>query len=124
MRFLIDNALSPKLAQGLRDHGHDAIHVRDQGLQAAPDGTIFARAIEEGRTLVSADTDFGTLLALWEEPKPSVLLFRGATARHPTKQLALLLANLGALKEPLKQGCIAIFEENRLRIRLLPINKA
>ncbi len=32
MRFLIDNALSPRIAEGLNEAGHDAIHVRDIGL--------------------------------------------------------------------------------------------
>ena len=41
MKFLIDNALSPALAVGLREAGHDAIHVRELGLQAEADGTIF-----------------------------------------------------------------------------------
>jgi predicted nuclease of predicted toxin-antitoxin system len=46
VRFLIDNALSPLLAKGLREIGHDAAHVRDQGLQAANDESIFTAAKE------------------------------------------------------------------------------
>ena len=64
MRFLIDNALSPAVAQGLRRHGLDVVHVRDLGLQAAADDEVFLCAAQQGRTLVSADTDFGTLLTL------------------------------------------------------------
>jgi len=41
MRFLIDNALSPYLAEGLRKARHDAVHVRDLGLAVAPDQAIF-----------------------------------------------------------------------------------
>jgi len=121
MKWLIDNALSPVVADGLRSAGHDAAHVRDYGLEAADDSIILDRASLEDRVIVSADTDFGTLLAQRMQTKPSFVLFRGATPRRPDDQVVLLLANLPRIEEDLKTGAVVVFEPGRLRIRSLPI---
>lgn len=123
MRFLIDNALSPLAAQGLCSAGHDAVHIRDYGMQAALDSAIFARAADEDRVIVTADTDFGTLLALRKEAKPSVIQLRTGSQRRPDEQVQLILANLPNLEQALSAGCIVTFKGALVRVRTLPIGQ-
>lgn len=122
MRFLIDNAVSPSVSRGLTDAGHDSVHVRDLGLQQAPDPVLFDLAANQGRILVSADTDFGTLLARRKSAKPSVVLFRHGAERQPSRQLMLLLANLPPLADTLESGAIVTIEPSRVRVRSLPLS--
>lgn len=121
MRFLIDNALSPVVSEELNRAGHDAVHVRELGLQAASDQEIFDHATQDGRIIVSADTDFGTLLAARKQTAPSVILFRHGSQHRPADQAALLKANLPQLADALETGSIVVIEPERIRLRTLPI---
>ena len=123
MRFLVDNALSPVVADEPQRAGHEALHVRDLGMQASTDVEIFELARSDDRVLVSADTDFGTLLALRKSAKPSVVIFRRSSGRRPGAQAKLLLDCLPDIHEALDLGSVVVIEETRLRIRRLPIGE-
>jgi len=123
MKFLIDNALSPAVADLLQAAGHDAVHVRTRRLHEAEDEVVFQAALTEERVLVSADTDFGTLLILGHRHLPSLILFRHGSPRRPEEQSKLLLANLDPLVEDLRRGAIVVFRQNKIRVRKLTQEK-
>jgi predicted nuclease of predicted toxin-antitoxin system len=121
MKFLVDNALSPDIAEGLRKANYDAVHVNDFDMGSAEDLAILLLAEQENRTIISSDTDFGTLLALRKKAKPSFILFRSGAPHHPVAQLTILLNNLPNLGEVLEKGAVVVFDSKRIRVRNLPI---
>ena len=121
MKFLIDNNLSPLLAERLKAAGHDAVHLRDLGMQAAPDPAVLQRAQVDERILVSADTDFGSLLSRSRATGPSVLLIRRLAGRRAAEQSAIILANLDQVAEDLTAGAVVVIGDDWIRIRRLPM---
>lgn len=121
MRLLLDANLSPEVARLLKKAKHDAIHVSEIGLLSAPDPEIMEAAAQERRVLLTADADFGALLALGSRATPSVVLLRSADHLRPAEQAELLAANLPLIAEDLEKGAIASLTRDRLRVRELPI---
>ena len=121
MRLLLDANLSPEVARLLHEAGNDTVHVADIGLLSAPDPEILQAAAEQDRVLLTADADFGALLALGSLSAPSVVLLRSADHLRPAEQAKLLVANLPAIAESLGEGASASLSRERLRVRPLPI---
>lgn len=121
MRLLVDESLSDSVAHTLAEAGHDAVHVGDLDLLGAADEAVMRVAADEARVLVSADTDFGELLALNRHPGPSVVILRRSPHR-PTEQAQLLLEALPELEDSLAEGAVVSLTPGVARVRRLPID--
>lgn len=123
MRFLLDQNQSIELVQHLGQVGLDAVHTRNIGLSRSSDAEVLAFAKADGRVLISADTDFGELLARSRDVAPSVLLLRRQGRRRAVAVAELIQANLIAIEEDLVAGAIVVFDQDRLRVRRLPVRR-
>jgi len=121
MRLLLDANLSPRIAESLSAAGFDAVHVADLGLVTATDDEIFDRAAEHGLVVVTADSDFGTLLAMRRATSPSVVHLRHVAELVAEEHIQLLVANLPQIADDLDRGAIVSLSPTRLAVRDVPL---
>lgn len=120
MRFLADVGVSVSTTEMLRVHGHEALHLSEESLHRLPDDEILALARRDGRVILTFDLDFGDLLAAGSHPLPSVILFRLRDQTPPSVNPRLLTV-IAERAEELQAGALVIVEDNRYRLRRLPI---
>ena len=82
-----------------------------------------ALADRENRVLISADTDFGELLATAPVLAPSLILLRRADKR-PDFLARVILANLEQIANDLAAGALVVIGDTRVRIRRLPMKSS
>jgi predicted nuclease of predicted toxin-antitoxin system len=123
VRFPIDECLSGDLASRMRDAGHDCVHVYEIGLDGRADEETMALAAREDRILISADTDFGELLANSPVLAPSLILLR-RTDKRAESLASVILANLGQVADDLAAGALVVIGDTRIRTRQLPVKPA
>jgi predicted nuclease of predicted toxin-antitoxin system len=118
MRFLA-MGVATGVVDWLRDQSHDALHLREQGLQRLPDDQIFHKAAAENRTVLTFDLDFGEIVAFSGRQKVSVVLFRLRNTRtfHVIERLRVALEQSRLCS---KEQLLSL--KNRgVRVRRLPI---
>jgi predicted nuclease of predicted toxin-antitoxin system len=122
MRFLADMGISRRVVEWLRSQGHDAKHLREQGLQRLPDGDVFRKAADEKRVLLTFDLDFGEILAMSATRLVSAVLFRlnNTSTAFLIRRLAVVLDEAC---DALNSGAIIVVEDARYRIRRLPLTE-
>jgi predicted nuclease of predicted toxin-antitoxin system len=122
MRFLLDMNISPSVAIELRRLGHDVVHLGEAGLATISDATVFAKAREEARVVVTFDLDFGEIVALSTRPGPGVALLRLRVVRLGSV-IARLKDAIERAGPALEEGAIVIVEEERIRTRRFPVGE-
>lgn len=122
MKILLDMNLSPGWVAFLARHGHDARHWSQVGARTADDQQLLQQARTTGATLITRDLDFGALLAFSGDTTPSVVLLRAGDLDVETLG-PLLIDCLHRFSMQLAQGALIVLDEERSKLRLLPIRR-
>lgn len=120
MKLLLDQGMPRGSAVLLRELGFEAAHTAEMGLAEAEDEQILARAAKEDRIIITLDADFHARLAQGKSNKPSVVRIRIEGLR--AKPLVELLQGvLDKCRDELELGAMVTVQENRIRVRRLPV---
>ena len=120
MRYLADHHISPRTVALLKTDGYDIIRVSDILPQDASDSLILEHARLDGQIVITQDLDYSALLASTGYTRPSVISLRLQNNR-PERLASILMKLLPMIEKDLKAGAVVVVEENRFRVRSLPI---
>jgi predicted nuclease of predicted toxin-antitoxin system len=76
MRFKTDENLPAEIAEFLRQRGHDALSVGEQGLAGVPDPAVAAVCQAEKRAIVTLDLDFSDIRRYPPEHYSGIIVLR------------------------------------------------
>jgi len=116
----LDENLSRKHVEFLREHGYEADRVHDQGLSGASDELVWQRVSSEDRFLITLDLDFSDVRRFVPGSHPGILLVR---ARDNSRKAVLDILVRVLSEQPLEalRGCLAVADVNLTRVRRPPI---
>ncbi len=121
MRFLLDMGISYQVARWLNSIGHDAIHLSKAGLHTLEDHLIVEKAISENRIILTADMDFGQILAFKKSSLVSVIQFRlfDLSPGNIISKLNIVFDKF--IEEIIADAVIITVQQNKVRIKKLPL---
>ncbi len=122
MKILADMHISPHTVVFLRTQGHDAIRVNEILPSDSSDRTIVETARKEGRTVLTQDLDFSEIISLSRLSTPSLISLRLSSSRveFVNSRLEKILPRIST---DVAKGSIIVVEDERIRVRDLPIGE-
>ncbi len=118
MRFLVDENIPRASLHALRAAGHDVLSIAESSPGMA-DSDVLRMGIEQGRTLVTFDRDFGALVFQTSTAaEPGIVLFRLVPV-DPEEPASVLLALIEHADISFA-GRITVIGRDSVRQRMLP----
>jgi predicted nuclease of predicted toxin-antitoxin system len=116
MKIKIDENLALAHRRVLEEAGHDVADVHDERLAGASDDVLWSHVCEEGRFLITCDTDFSDVRLFAPGSHPGILLVR---TTHPSVSAvsAILRRVLEERELASLATCLVVADEVRTRVR-------
>ena len=112
MRLLVDRCAGRRLADWLRNDGHDVLEARTIGRDPG-DRALLELAESANRVLITLDTDFGELIYLHEVPHAGLVRLPDVPVEQ---RIALVAAVIEHHRQALEDRAIVTIRGGRIRI--------
>jgi hypothetical protein len=117
VKFKVDENLPVVFAERLRDAGHEAETVNDEGLSGADDVDVARACLDEGRVLVTEDTDFANIVAYPPARYPGIVALRTRISGFGALRAFDLLVIPRLARTASLAGSLWVVDDTRIRIR-------
>lgn len=112
MKFMVDRCTGRRLAEWLRQEGHDVVESRERGPDPG-DATILQWACAEGRILITNDQDFGALIFADRAAHAGMVRLPDVPAEQRIALMSEVLARHGA---DLAAAAVITIRGGRIRV--------
>lgn len=120
MKILVDMNLSPDWIDFLTSRDYEAVHWSKLGSAKATDFELMKWASDNGHIVLTADLDFGAILAATAGNSPSVVQLRDSVLT-PAAAGDAVVRTLRQEKQALLDGALISIDTSRARLRVLPL---
>ena len=122
MKFLVDENIPSSFSDEMKKVGYNVRHVTEVGLKATDDNEIVSFARKSGEIIITYDLDFSRIISLLAYDSPSLITLRVSILNSDTF-LKIIDEVVKSCKSDLKTGAMISVDDDRMRIRMLPVMK-